>query len=152
VAIVGLGIRDYGGPAVVALHGELDVTDARSVMALLTAAAAGNPRIVLDLAALEYIDCYAMGALGQVRAQARNAGGDLLLAAPRGPVRRLLDLTGLISVFAVHASVDEAVRAAGGEPDRRQHAGDSDDDRTVATAVIPIASSGASPDPWGPGR
>ena len=30
------------------------------------------------------------------------------------PVRRLLDLTGLIGVFPVHASVDEAVRAAGG--------------------------------------
>jgi len=29
-------------------------------------------------------------------------------------VRRLLDLTGLIGVFSVHASVEEAVRAAGG--------------------------------------
>jgi hypothetical protein len=28
--------------------------------------------------------------------------------ARRGPVRRLLDLTGLIGVFSVHASVDEA--------------------------------------------
>ncbi|HJZ01520.1 MAG TPA: hypothetical protein VJ305_12415 [Streptosporangiaceae bacterium] len=35
-------------------------------------------------------------------------------AEPRGPVRRLLDLTGLIGVFSVHASVEEAVRAAGG--------------------------------------
>jgi hypothetical protein len=38
----------------------------------------------------------------------------LPLAATRRPVRRLLDLTGLIGVFAVHASVDKAVLAAGG--------------------------------------
>ena len=80
---------------------------------VLTAAAARNPRIIIDLAALEYIDCHALGALVRVRAQARQAGGDLLLAAPRGPVRRLLDLTGLTGVFSVHASVDEAVRTAG---------------------------------------
>ena len=104
----GLSTREYGGYVVAALHGELDVVDAASVMAALTAAAAGNPRIIIDLAALEYIDCCALAALGRVRAQARQAGGDLLLAAPRGPVRRLLTLTGLIGVFSVHASVEQA--------------------------------------------
>ncbi len=85
-------------------------------MAALAAAAAGNPRIIVDLAALEFIDCYALGALCRVRAQARQAGGDLLLAAPLRPVRRLLDLTGLIGVFSVHASLDQAVQTAGGFP------------------------------------
>jgi len=80
-------------------------------MAVLAAAAARDPRIIVDLAALEFIDCCALGALG--RAQARQAGGDLLLAAPRGQVRRILTLTGLIDVFSVHASVEEAVRTAG---------------------------------------
>ena len=113
MAIVGLGTREYGGHVVAALHGELDIVDAASVIAMLAGAAAGNPRIVVDLAALEYVDCHALGALGRLRAQARQAGGDLRLASPRGPVRRLLDLIG---VFAVHASVDEAVLAAGGSP------------------------------------
>ena len=54
----------------------------------------------------------ALGVLGRVRAQARQAGGDLLLAAPRGPVRRVLALTGLIDVFSVYASVEDAVRIA----------------------------------------
>ena len=113
MATAGLSTREYGGHVVVALDGELDVVDAESVMAVLAAAAARNPRIIVDLAALEYIDCCALGALGRVRAQARRAGGDLLLAAPRGPVRRILALTGLIDVFSVRASVDEAVRTAG---------------------------------------
>jgi len=114
MAIVGAGTREYEGHLIVALHGELDIVNAASVMAVLAAAAARNPRIIVDLAALEYVDCHALGALGRVQAQARQAGGDLLLAAPRGPVRRLLDLTGLIGVFSVYASVDEAVQAAGG--------------------------------------
>jgi anti-sigma B factor antagonist len=113
MASVSLSTREYGGHVVVALCGELDVVDAASVMAVLAAAAARDPRIIVDLAALEFIDCCALGALGRVRAQARQAGGDLLLAAPRGQVRRILTLTGLIDVFSVHASVAEAVRTAG---------------------------------------
>jgi STAS domain/Histidine kinase-like ATPase domain len=76
------------------------------------AAVARDLRIIVDLAALEFIDCCALDALGRVRAQARQADGDLLLAAPRGPVRRILALTGLIDVFSVHASVEDAVRIA----------------------------------------
>jgi anti-anti-sigma factor len=83
-------------------------------MAVLTVAAARNPRVIVDLAALEYIDCSSLAGLGRVQVQARQAGGDLLLATPCGPVRRLLDLTGLINVFFVCASIDEAVQAAGG--------------------------------------
>jgi anti-anti-sigma factor len=113
MASAGLSTREYGGHVVVALHGELDIADAASVTAVLTAAAARNPRIIIDLAALEFIDCCALGALSRVRAQARQAGGDLLLAAPRGPVRRILTLTGLTGVFSVRASVDQAVRTAG---------------------------------------
>jgi anti-anti-sigma factor len=114
MATAGLSTREYGGHVVVALDGELDVVDAAGVMAVLAAAAAGNPRIIVDLAALEFIDCCALGVLGRVRAQARQAGGDLLLAAPRGPVQRILALTGLIGVFSVHASVEQAVQAAEG--------------------------------------
>ena len=57
MAGAGLSTREYGGHVVVALHGELDIADSAGVTAVLTAAAAGNPRIIIDLAALEYIDC-----------------------------------------------------------------------------------------------
>jgi anti-sigma B factor antagonist len=113
MATAGLGTREYGGHVVVALRGELDIADAASVMAVLAAAAAGNPRIIVDLAALEFIDSSGVAALVRGRNLARQAGGDLLLAAPRGPVRRILALTGLIGVFSVRASVEEAVQAAG---------------------------------------
>ncbi len=108
----GLSTREDGDHVVVALNGDLDVVNAENVMAVLAAAVARDLRIIVDLAALEFIDCCALGALGRVRAQARQADGDLLLAAPRGPVRRILALTGLIDVFSVYASVEDAVRIA----------------------------------------
>ena len=112
MAVAGLSTREDGGHVVVALNGDLDVVNAESAMAVLAAAAARDLRIIVDLAALEFIDCCALGALCRARAQARQAGGDLLLAAPRGPVRRILALTGLVDVFSAHASVEDAVRIA----------------------------------------
>jgi hypothetical protein len=69
----------------------------------------------------------------RVRAQARQAGGDLLLAAPGQQVRRILALTRMTGVFFVHASVDEAVLAAGW-----QRSGDTPETR-VPLAPPPVA-------------
>ena len=108
-----LSSREDGGHLVIMLRGELDVAGAASLAAGLAAATAGCPRVIADLSALEFIDCCALGVLIRIRAQARQAGGDLLLAAPRPQVRRLLDLTGMAGVFSVHASPDKAAAAAG---------------------------------------
>jgi anti-sigma B factor antagonist len=95
-------------PTVVALRGELDVAEATSVSAALTTIAGGDRAVIVDLAGLEFIDSSGIAALVLVRAQARRAGGDLLLAAPRDQVTRVLTLTRLIDVFSVHASVGQA--------------------------------------------
>jgi anti-anti-sigma regulatory factor len=49
----GRSIREYGGYVVVALDGELDVSDAASVADALTPVAARGPRIIVDLAVQE---------------------------------------------------------------------------------------------------
>jgi ABC-type transporter Mla MlaB component len=51
------------------------------------------PRVVVDLAALEFLACCALGVLIRVRALAQQADGDLLLAAASQQVRRILALT-----------------------------------------------------------
>lgn len=66
---------------VVALHGDLDVVDADGAAA---AVAACGPRVIVDLSALEFADCYALGALLRVQQAARAAGGGVRLAAPPG--------------------------------------------------------------------
>jgi anti-anti-sigma factor len=63
---------EYGRGQVVTLSGELDAVEACAVGAALAAAAASNPRVVVDLTGLEFIDCCALGMLARVRAQARG--------------------------------------------------------------------------------
>jgi anti-anti-sigma factor len=72
--------------------------------------------IIIDLAGLEFIDSSGVATLLRGRRQARRAGGELLLAAPQQQALRVLTLTRLIDVFAVHASVAEAVDSAGHSP------------------------------------
>jgi anti-sigma B factor antagonist len=129
----GLSTLQDGGHLVVRLRGELDAVDAADAEGALARVTAGNPRVVADLAALEFIDCCGLGVLIRVQAQARQAGGDLLLAAPGQQVRRILALTGMTGVFFVHASVDEAVLAAGW-----QRSGDTPETR-VPPAPVPVA-------------
>jgi anti-sigma B factor antagonist len=108
-----LGSGQSGGHAVVTLFGELDLVDAAAVAAALRAVAAREPRIIVDLAGLEFIDARGIAALSRGRRHARDAGGDLLLAAPQRLVRRILAILWEDRGFAVHASVAEAVASAG---------------------------------------
>jgi anti-sigma B factor antagonist len=112
---VDLSTRECGGHVVVALRGKLDIADAAEVAAALAAVAAREPQIIVDLSDLEFIDSSGVAALARGRKHARNAGGDLLLAAPRQLVLRVLTLTRLADGFGVHASVDKAA-ATGRHP------------------------------------
>ena len=96
------------GHAVVGLRGELDVNDAAGVTVALADVVAGHPDIIIDLTALDFIDCSGLWALTRAREQAGRAGGGLLLAAPQQLVLRVLALTGLADVVPVHASVEQA--------------------------------------------
>jgi anti-sigma B factor antagonist len=107
---------ECGGHVVVGLRGELDLLYAPAVAAALVDLATRQPRIIADLAGLEFIDASGTAALTRGRRHARSAGGDLLLAAPRRPVRRVLRIIWEADGFAVHASVAEAAASAGTLP------------------------------------
>ena len=109
---VDLSIRDSGGQAIVTLRGELNLADIPGVASCLIAAvAACGPSVIVDLASLEGIGYSGLSVLLRVRKWTRRSGGDLLLAAPRQPVRQILQATGLIDVFSVYPSVEEAANS-----------------------------------------
>jgi anti-sigma B factor antagonist len=110
---VELSAGDFGGHAVVALYGELDLAGVPGVAShLIAVVAACGPSVIVDLADLGFIDCCGLGVLVRVLKWTRANGGDLLLAAPPEHVRRILRLTGLAAVFSVYPSVEQAARDA----------------------------------------
>jgi anti-sigma B factor antagonist len=110
---VNLSTSECDGYVVVALRGELDIADAARIAVALVAVAARQPRIVVNLAGMEFLDSSGVAALAHGRKHAWDAGGDLLLAAPQPRVLRVLTITHLIDDFSLYASVAEAADAAG---------------------------------------
>jgi len=100
------------GHVVVALRGELDVIDAAELPRVLSAAAAPGSRVIVDLAGLTFMDSSSLAALVSARRQALQAGGDLLLAAPRGTALWLLSLIDPDGLLPVFASLEQAASGA----------------------------------------
>ena len=114
---VELRTSEYDGHVVVALRGDLDVTGTADAEAAIMALLARGQHMVVDMSALDFIDCSSLGAMLRMRGHAWR--GDVVLAAPQPHVRRLLALTGNDEVFRVQASVEAAV--AGIARQRRQY-------------------------------
>lgn len=69
---------------------------------------AGSSRIVVDLSETEFVDSSGLGALVSGLKTARQAGGDLRIAAPTDQVTTVLELTNLNRVLRVHADAETA--------------------------------------------
>jgi len=112
VACSFVSTQDYAGCAVLALRGDLDISDRAELSSRLAAVASCGPWVIVDLTNLAYMDCGSLGVLAAVRERAQLAGGDVLLAGPRGAVAHLL-LTGQAGEFSVFPSVGVAAFSAG---------------------------------------
>jgi len=106
---VDLSIREVDGQAVVALCGELNLAATPDVEShLIAAVAACGPSVIVDLTGLDGISHDGLPVLLRVLTWTRRNGGDLALAAPRQPVRQVLEAAGLLAVFSVYPSVEQA--------------------------------------------
>ncbi len=102
-------VRD--GYAVPTARRELDVTSSAGVKSAIAALTARHPVVIVELSAVEFMDCGVLGALLRVQRLARQGGGDVLLAAPVAMVLRLLGLTGMEANRAPGAPSDFPERA-----------------------------------------
>lgn len=97
------------GAVVVAPEGRLNMTAAPGLREQLHALVReGNSLLVVDLAGVESIDSSGLGALISGLKAARQAGGDLRIAAPGEQVTAVLGLTNLNRVLKSYDSVDSA--------------------------------------------
>jgi anti-anti-sigma factor len=67
--------------------------------------------MVVDLSGVEAIDSAGLGELVLLHMWAEAGGYSMKFACPRTPVRQLLELTNLASVFEAYGSVAEAMAA-----------------------------------------
>jgi anti-sigma B factor antagonist len=86
-----------------AVTGEIDLYTAPRLHGELVAALAGETavRLVVDMSGVEFCDSTGMNVLLAAHRRAQEQGGDLELAAPRTTVRKILQVTGLETVFTV---------------------------------------------------
>ncbi len=98
------------GVDVVRPSGRLNMVSAPQLTATVAElVSGGRSRIVLDLTATEFMDSSGLGALVSCLKKARQAGGDLRLAAPTEQVSTVLELTNLARVLRPSPSVESAV-------------------------------------------
>jgi anti-sigma B factor antagonist len=99
-----------GDVPVVAVSGEVDVYSAPALKESLTGLLqTGDRSVVVDLTDVAFLDSTGLGALVEARAATSEAGGSLPLVCNQERILKLFTITGLDGVFAIHASVDEAV-------------------------------------------
>ena len=103
-------VKDLGGGvAVLSLDGRLNmVSAARLREAVTSTVAKGHVRIAVDLANVDFMDSSGLGALISGLKTARQAGGDLRIAAPSEQVKLVLQLTNMERVLLAHESAETA--------------------------------------------
>ena len=98
------------GVTVIAPSGRLDVVGAPALKeAVSEAMKNGQPRLILDLEGVSFVDSSGLGSVVAALKQVRTSKGDLRLAAPNQQVRVVLELTTLDRVFPYFATVEEAL-------------------------------------------
>lgn len=95
--------RDEPEAVVIEVSGDLDMAGADALLVVGKAALTQSRLacLVLDLAAVDFLDSTGLGTLVELRNVATDTGGSLLLRQPSTCVRRLLELTALDAVFTV---------------------------------------------------
>lgn len=97
------------GAVVIKPVGRLDMVAAPHLRSVVEAAAPRAPVLVVDFAAVEFLDSSGLGAVVAGLKRARQEGGDLRIANVQGQALMVLELTTLDRVLRAYGSVDEAI-------------------------------------------
>lgn len=97
---------------IVAVTGRLDATNAHAfeerVLGLIEA---GEMRLVVDCAQLDYISSAGLRVLLVAAKRLNATGGKIVVAALNDQIQQIFDIAGFSSMFQVYATRDDAVAA-----------------------------------------
>jgi anti-sigma B factor antagonist len=98
--------RSHAGHAILSVVGEIDLYTAPRLQTEFTRLLETGPdRVVIDMSGVEFCDSTGMNVLLSALKRMRERGGALEVASPRPAVRKILQVTGLDSVFTVHDTI-----------------------------------------------
>ena len=107
-------VESRGGATVVRITGNVDGTTADQLTAVFASQlGAGRRHLVVGLEGVDYTSSAGLRALLGTVKEARSAGGDLRLAAPRKDVLKVLELAGLTGILKVYGDLESAVAGFG---------------------------------------
>ncbi|HAS50314.1 MAG TPA: anti-sigma factor antagonist [Gammaproteobacteria bacterium] len=89
--------------------GRLDSLSCRDFEARLLGALNESKAVLVDCTGLEYISSAGLRSLLVAAKQARAASRQLALAALRDNPREVFEISGFSAIFAIHATVEEAL-------------------------------------------
>lgn len=91
----------------VRLAGEFDISTRSEICAALQAAA-GNPRVIVDLTGLDYIDSTTIDELFRAAMRAERLAGRMVIVTPDQRLIRLLSLAGLTERLTIVDTLEAA--------------------------------------------
>src|SRR5512147_2397811 len=104
-----LAARTVSEHTVLEVGGEIDVYTAEKLRGRLRDIVnSGEKHVVVDLTKVEFLDSTGLGVLVGAHRRLRARDGSLDLVCPHERLLKVFRITGLDSVFAIHASVEDA--------------------------------------------
>ncbi len=101
-APIAVDVRHEAGTALVTIDGELEFGTAASLRSTLSdLAQQGNGPVVVDLAALRFIDSSGLSLLVQAKRRFESDGRTFELRRPSPRVVRVIETSGLAELFAI---------------------------------------------------
>jgi len=108
--VLGVQADERDGWTVVQVTGDVDLTTApRLREQVVQIVVGGQPRVVLDLQGVDFIDSTGLGVLVGLLKRTRSHGGDLRLVSTRPSLRKILELTALDRALPLSADVASAI-------------------------------------------
>ncbi len=113
-----LEVSERGDWSVIEVGGEIDVATAPRLREQLIALVNDQRyRIVVGLEGVDFIDSTGLGVLISGLKRVRTHGGSFALVCTEPRILKVFEITGLLAVFNVCSSLEEAVAEDGGEGD-----------------------------------
>jgi anti-sigma B factor antagonist len=108
-------VEERDGWAVARASGDLDLTTApRLRERVVQVVTGGQPRVVLDLEAVDFVDSTGLGVIVGLLKRTRSQGGDLRLVSSLRSLQKVLELTSLDQALPLARTVEEALAEPAG--------------------------------------